>query len=48
MQQTVLESQNAKLELDAKRDTQRLRDLIATDRALEREIRRIRKLINDL
>eukprot|EP00794_Sanderia_malayensis_P004758 gene4758-5384_t len=46
-QKTVLETQNAKLELDTKRETQKLRELIANNRAMEREIRHIRKLIND-
>ncbi|XP_065062478.1 coiled-coil domain-containing protein 178-like [Rhopilema esculentum] len=46
-QKTELETQNAKLELEIKKQTQKLRELIATNRALEREIRNIRKLIND-
>lgn len=46
-QKLELESQNAVLDLDIKRQTKKLRELIASSRAAERDIKNLRKLIAD-
>eukprot|EP00112_Aurelia_sp_Birch-Aquarium-sp1_P003012 Seg1338.1 transcript_id=Seg1338.1/GoldUCD/mRNA.D3Y31 product="Coiled-coil domain-containing protein 178" protein_id=Seg1338.1/GoldUCD/D3Y31 len=46
--QVELETQTAKLELDNRKQTQKLRELIAADRNLEREIRNLLRSITDV